>query len=149
MLTMKPFLSSLAALLLCLAAPLSASAPQKEKFNQGPWENEIGYAQAVRVGNLLYISGSTGSGPMPQALAQAMDGIQRSLAHYKLGFAHVVKENIYTTDIEALKAHKEVRKAYYKGDFPAATWVQVVRLFSPEQVIEIEVVAVISDKAAQ
>ncbi len=145
---MKCFFSPLAVLLLCLVAPLSASAPQKEKFNQGPWENEIGYAQAVRVGNLVYISGSTGSGPMPQAIGQAMGGIQRSLEHYKLGFANVVKENIYTTDIEALKAHKELRKAYYKGDFPAATWVQVVRLFNPEQVIEIEVVAVIPEKAA-
>lgn len=138
--------------LLCLfllAVPLAAEAPLKDVYHAGPWENEIGYSQAVRVGNMLYISGSTGQGPMPQALSQAMESIRHTLAHYKLGFQHVVKETIYTTDIEALKTHKELRRVYYKGDYPAATWVQVVRLFSPEQVIEIEVVAMLPDKEAR
>jgi 2-iminobutanoate/2-iminopropanoate deaminase len=51
-----------------------------------------------------------------------------------LTFAHVIKENLYTTDIEA-------RKAFYQNDFPAATWVQVQQLFVPELKVEVEWIA--------
>lgn len=136
---MKPTLLFLLAL---LAVAASAQDLRKEKFNLGPWENEIGYAQAVRVGDTLYVSGSVGAGPMPGAIDAAFGTIQKTLAHYGLDFRNVVKENAYTTDIEALKAANDVRKKYYGADFPAATWVQVVRLFQPENVLEVEVVAV-------
>jgi enamine deaminase RidA (YjgF/YER057c/UK114 family) len=119
---------------------------EKHKFNLGPWENEIGYAQAVRVGNVLYVSGSVGGGAMPDAIKQAYDTIGRTLAAYRLGFQHVVKENIFTTDLDALKANKEVRKTYYQGDFPTSSWVQVSRLYNPLYVFEVEIVAVFPDE---
>ncbi|MBK9989953.1 MAG: hypothetical protein IPP19_04230 [Verrucomicrobia bacterium] len=119
---------------------------EKQKFSLGPWENEIGYVQAVRVGNVLYVSGSVGGGAMPDAIKQAFDTIGRTLAAYQLGFQHVVKENTYTTDLDALKANKDVRKTYYQGDFPAGTWVQVSRLYNPENIIEVEVQAVFPDE---
>jgi enamine deaminase RidA (YjgF/YER057c/UK114 family) len=124
------------------AATPNLPPPAKQRFNLGPWENEIGYAQAVRVGNTLYVSGSVGGGEMPAAIRQAFDTIARTLSAHHLGFEHVVKENVFTTDIEALKAHKEVRNAYYKADYPAATWVQVARLYDTQHVIEVEVIAV-------
>lgn len=119
---------------------------EKHKFNLGPWEDEIGYVQAVRVGNVLYVSGSVGGGAMPDAIKQAYDTIGRTLAAYRLGLQHVVKENIFTTDLDALKAYKDVRKTYYQSDFPAGTWVQVSRLYNPEYVIEVEVQAVFPDE---
>ena len=134
-------------ILTLLSAPLPAQDLHKEKFNLGPWENEIGYAQAVRVGNTLYISGSVGSGTMPEAINAAFGAIKQTLAHHGLDFRHVVKENAYTTNLDALKTAKDVRKAYYGTDFPAATWVQVARLFNPEFVLEVEVIAVFPDAA--
>lgn len=146
-LPMKHLLRAFIALIVlgCLSA--HAEGLKKEKFSRGPWENDIGYAQAVRVGNTLYVSGSVGAGPMPQAIEQAFGAIKETLAHYNLDFSNVVKENAYTTDLEALKAHAGVRRAFYGEDFPAATWVQVVRLFSPDYVLEVEVVAVFPDSA--
>jgi enamine deaminase RidA (YjgF/YER057c/UK114 family) len=133
--------------LLAMTGILHAQDLRKEKFNRGPWEDEIGYAQAVRVGNTLYISGSTGSGNMPDAIRSAFTAIKETLAAYHLDFRHVVKETAYTTDIEALKAANEVRKAYYGSDFPAATWIQIDRLFTPETVLEVEVIAVFPEPA--
>ena len=130
------------------ATALPAQDLRKEKLNLGPWENEIGYAQAIRVGNTLYISGSVGTGAMPEAINSAFGSIKATLAHYGLDFRHVVKENAYTTDIEALKAAQDVRKAYYGIDFPAATWVQVGRLYMPEAVLEVEVIAVFPESPA-
>jgi len=90
---------------------------------------------------------------MPDAIKQAFDTIGRTLAAYRLGFQHVVKENISTTDLDALKANLAIRKTYYHGDYPAASWVQVSRLYNPEYVIEVEVQAVFPEenkaKAAQ
>ena len=127
---------------LALASIVSAQDIQKEKFSLGSWENDIGYAQAVRVGDTLHISGSVGAGAMPDAIRQAFGALKETLAHYSLDFRHVVKETIYTTDIEALKAAQNVRKTYYGTDFPAATWVQVSRLYEPDHVIEVELTAI-------
>jgi enamine deaminase RidA (YjgF/YER057c/UK114 family) len=123
-----------------------APAIKKDKFHLGPWEHDIGYTQALRVGNTLYLSGSVGGGEMPGAIKQAYDAIARTLAAHRLGFGHVVKENVFTTHLDALKEHKAVRAQYYGTDFPAATWVQVSRLFQPEYVIEVEVIAVFPDE---
>lgn len=123
-----------------VAAPLPV--PAKEKFHLGPWEDEIGYAQAVRVGNTLYVSGAVGAGEMSAAIKSAYGEIERTLAAYRLTFAHVVKENVYTTNLDDFIQHKAERRAYYGTDFPAATWVQVSRLYRPNFVLEVEVVAV-------
>jgi enamine deaminase RidA (YjgF/YER057c/UK114 family) len=46
-----------------------------------------------------------------------------------------------TTDIDALAQNNEVRKAFYKGDYPAASWMQVTRLLMPSALVEVEVIA--------
>ena len=52
-----------------------------------------------------------------------------------------MKENVYTTDLDAFKASKELRKTYYADSLPAATWVQVQRLYLPSLVLEVELTA--------
>jgi 2-iminobutanoate/2-iminopropanoate deaminase len=149
---MKKSLVSFLPLLLVAASLCAADAPEKvsveqsalrtDKFMLGDWENDIGYRQAVRVGNTLYISGTVGAGEMPAAIRSAYSTLRRTLAHYGLGFQDVVKENIYTTKLDALKANLAIRREFYGTDFPAATWVQVDRLYEPGHVIEVELVAV-------
>lgn len=124
------------------AAAAAESALEEGKYREGPWEDDIGYRQAVRSGNTLYISGSVGEGAMPDAIRGAYTTLEKTLKAYGLGFADVVKENIYTTNLDALKENLAVRKTFYKGEFPAATWVQVQRLYEPSHVIEVELIAV-------
>ncbi|AOS43274.1 Endoribonuclease L-PSP [Lacunisphaera limnophila] len=135
-------------LLLCLlavtalAAADPAPAPKIEKFKLGDWEDDIGYRAAVRVGDTLYISGIAAAGPMPAAIASVYGELKSVLAAHGLTFAHVVKENLHTTDLEAVKAHQPLRRAWYGQDFPAATWVQISRLYQPDQILEVELIAV-------
>ena len=105
-------------------------------------EQDLGYCQAVRVGDTLHISGSVGAGAMPEAITQAYAQIEATLAAHGLSFADVVKETVFTTDMEALIAHQDVRKAYYGAIFPASSWVQVERLYLSEFTIEVEATAV-------
>ncbi len=104
-------------------------------------ETQIGYCQAVRVGNTLHISGSVGKGEMPDAIRKAYGEIRETLKANGLDFRDVVKENVYATDLDAFIRNKDVRKEFYGTDFPAATWVQVQRLYTPSLVLEVEVTA--------
>ena len=67
--------------------------------------------------------------------------LERSLQQFGATFQNVVKENLYTTDIEAMKKYNDARKVFYKGDFPAATWVQISRLFMADAKLEVELIA--------
>lgn len=123
----------------CGAAP---PRPQPSCFHKSAAaETEIGYCQAVRSGNRLYISGTVGQGEMPAAMESVYERLKQTLEANGLTFRNVVKENVYTTDLEAFKGSKDIRKSFYGPTLPAATWVQVQRLFSPSFVLEVELIA--------
>jgi enamine deaminase RidA (YjgF/YER057c/UK114 family) len=104
-------------------------------------ETDIGYCQAVRVGNTLHISGSVGRGEMAAAMHGAYDELKQTLSANGLDFRNVVKENVFATDLDAFIRNKDIRKEYYGTTFPAATWVQVQRLYLPALVVEVELTA--------
>jgi enamine deaminase RidA (YjgF/YER057c/UK114 family) len=134
---------ALSALLLlggCAAAPVGGKAHGCFHRNEAV-EKEIGYCQALRSGNRLYISGIPGQGEMPAAMRSVYDRLKLVLEANGLGFADVVKENVYATDLDAFIKAKDLRKDYYGETVPAATWVQVQRLYTPALVVEIELVA--------
>ena len=123
-----------------------AQAPTKEKFHFNKnSEDEYGYAQAVKVGNTIYISGVAGRGPMDQAIANVYRGLERTLQHYGATFENVVKENLYTTNMDEMIKHQKIRRDFYKNDYHAASWVQISRLFMPDAVLEVEVIAVVKE----
>ncbi|KAA9354920.1 RidA family protein [Larkinella humicola] len=120
------------------------NAIEKQKFHFGKaGEDGAGYAQAVRVGKTIYISGTVGGGEAASALTNVYKGLQKTLAFYGATFQNVVKENLYTTNIEEMKKHNDVRKKYYNNDFPAATWVQIQRLYEETALVEVELVAML------
>ncbi len=123
--------------------PSPANAIAKEKFNlDKAGEDEVGYAQAVKVGSTIYISGSVGEGKdMRTQLRQAYESIGKSLAKYGATFQNVVKENVFATDLDQMIKHKDVRRDFYKGDWPAASWVGVQRLYVPALLVQVEVIA--------
>lgn len=116
----------------------------KEKWH---WNNPLkqdttaGYVQVVKVDNVLYISGAVATEVTPEGITKVYRALERSLKSFGATFQNVVKENLYTTDIEAMKKYNNSRKLFYKNDFPAATWVQVSRLYMPEAKLEVELIA--------
>lgn len=117
---------------------------QKQKFhfdNANKQDTSAGYAQAVRVDNVLYISGTVARDVTPEGITRVYSTLQKTLEHYGASFQNVVKENLYTTDMEAMKKYNDARKIFYKGDFPAATWMQINRLFMHDARLEVELIA--------
>jgi 2-iminobutanoate/2-iminopropanoate deaminase len=141
---MKQTITIIALLLLATVYTAHAQQPniEKKKFHWGrDQDTTAGYAQAIKVDNVLYISGTVSRDVTPEGVRNVYTALERTLQHYGATFQHVVKENLYTTDIEAMKLNNFVRKQFYKGDFPAATWVQISRLYMPDAKLEIELIA--------
>jgi len=127
----------------------SRTFSQETKIKKEKWhwnkaskqDTTAGYAQVLKVDNILYISGVVTNDITPEGITSVYNNLKASLASYGATFENVVKENLYTTDIEAMKKFNYVRKGYYKNDFPAATWVQIQRLYMPKAKLEIELIA--------
>jgi 2-iminobutanoate/2-iminopropanoate deaminase len=123
----------------------------KQVFHLNPYEKDFGYSQAVLIDKTLYISGSVAvdqngrlvaPGDMAGQMRAAYTNIRRTLAAHGAGFNEVVKETIYTTNMDALLKASDLRFEYYdKERLPTISWVQVQRLVDPGFMVEIEVVA--------
>ena len=128
------------------AAPLRI----KQAFHLNGYEKDFGYSQAVLIDKTLYVSGTAAvdangrlvaPGDMAGQLRAAYANIRRTLAANGAEFGEVVKETIYTTDMDALLKASDVRFEYYdKERLPTVSWVQVQRLVDPGFLVEIEVV---------
>jgi enamine deaminase RidA (YjgF/YER057c/UK114 family) len=119
---------------------------KKEKFNiNKSGEDEIGYTQAVKVGNTIYVSGAVGWGKMQDAFKLVYDELDKTLKAYGANFTYVVKENLYSTMLDSVIKYKEIRRKYYNNDFPAATWIEVKRLYDPGLILEVEIIAVLPE----
>ena len=135
-------------LLLNSALDAQENTIKKEKFHwgRGDQDTTAGYAQAVKVDNMIYISGTVAREVSAEGIKRVYEALEKTLQHYGATFQNVVKENLYTTDIEAMKQYNAARKAFYKGDFPAATWVQISRLYMADAKLEIELIAFLPKK---
>jgi 2-iminobutanoate/2-iminopropanoate deaminase len=124
-----------------------ASSRKITEYHLGPWEKDIGYSQAIRVGNRLIVAGTIGAAPdardMESQMRNAYQAIEKTLHAHGVSFNNVVSEHIHTTDMDALIRCQETRKKIYGGRLPAATWVQIERLYVKEALLEIEVEAVL------
>jgi 2-iminobutanoate/2-iminopropanoate deaminase len=133
------------ALLSCsVATAAEAATPSQpiERQQINEWEAEIGYVAITRVGDTLYLSGIACSGAdMKTAVGQCYRTAEKLLAKYGASTERIVKETVYTTDIEALKKCIPDRKTFFKdGKYPAATWVEVRRLFEPRHLLEVDLI---------
>jgi len=117
---------------------------KKEKWHWGnalQQDTSAGYVQVVKIDNVLYISGAVARDVTPEGITRVYQSLDRSLKSFGASFQNVVKENLYTTDMEAMKKYNDARKVFYKGDFPAATWMGVSRLFMADAKLEVELIA--------
>jgi 2-iminobutanoate/2-iminopropanoate deaminase len=124
-------------------------ATVKEKWHWGNAQKQnesAGYAQVVKAGNTVYISGIPTADLSPKGIAEVYKTLGKCLNAFGASSKDVVKETLYTTDIETMKKYNRSRKEFYKGDFPAATWVQVSRLYEPDSRLEIELIALFPGK---
>lgn len=145
---MKRIQNTFLALLFSTALTAQQNDISKEKHHWGTITQDTtwGYAGVVKVGNMLYLSGETGQGSFSEQVKNVYSSIENNLKKFGATFQNVIKENLYTTNMDSMKYFDYIRKPFYKGDYPAATWVQISRLFVPECALEVEVIAQLPEK---
>jgi enamine deaminase RidA (YjgF/YER057c/UK114 family) len=117
-----------------------------------PWEEIIGYSRAVKIGNVVEISGTTassdngivGKNNLYEQTKFILEKVSTVLAEAGATMEHVVRTRMFLTNIteweEAAKAHGE----FFKNIKPVTTMVEVSNLIDADMLIEIEVSAIIS-----
>lgn len=115
------------------------------------WEDKVGYCRAVRIGNIIEVSGTTsvdgdsliGKDDLYSQTKFIVLKIEKALQNAGAELTDVVRTRMYVTDIskweEAAKAHAE----FFGTIKPATTMVEVSSLIDPDMLIEIEASAVI------
>src|SRR5450631_4625720 len=106
----------------CDREPEPPAARVKQVFHLNPYEKDFGYSQAVLIDKTLYISGSAAAdengqlvapGDMAGQMRAVYANIRRTLAAHGTGFGEVVKETIYTTNMDALVKASDLRFEYF------------------------------------
>lgn len=115
---------------------------QKLRRNK-PLEDQLGYTQAIKTGNTIYVSGTMAQGYMADQLQEIMSNIKSDLQKYGATMQNVVKQTIYTTDMDSLLVNKVILKSFYNGDYPTSSIVEVKKLLLPQFKVQVEVTAVL------
>jgi enamine deaminase RidA (YjgF/YER057c/UK114 family) len=120
----------------------------RRKFSSGvKWESIVGYSRAVRVGDRIYVTGTTatdensnvvGSGDAYAQAVQAIRNIERALKALDAGLENVVRTRMFVTDISRWEEYGRAHGEFFGEILPATTMVQVSKLIDPRMLIEIE-----------
>jgi aminoacrylate peracid reductase len=118
----------------------------------GRWSDRLTFSPAIRVGNLLFISGTTatdenlkivGIGDIAEQTRQIFRKWELILRAAGASFDNIVETTDYYVTLEGYARTADVRREFFRPPFPAATGVQVAGLIRPEALIEIKGIAVL------
>jgi enamine deaminase RidA (YjgF/YER057c/UK114 family) len=127
---------------------------QRKNFSSGKhWEPIVEYLRAVRLGDFIYVSGTTatekevgsiiGAGNPYAQTTQIIKNIQMALQAVGASLKDVVRTRMYVTDINNWKKVGQAHAEFFKQIRPASTLVEVSHLINPEILVEIEVDAIV------
>lgn len=128
---------------------------ERRSYSSGTkWESVVGYSRAIRIGNQIFVTGTTatdesgdivGVGDPYAQTVQVIGNIERALKALGATLKSVVRTRMFVTDISRWEEYGRAHGEFFAEIRPCATMVEITRLVDPRMLIEIEVDAVISE----
>lgn len=127
----------------------------RQQYQTGtPWEPRLGYSRAVRVGQVVHVSGTTATNdqgviiaredPYGQAV-QTLKNIQAALQALGADLKHVVRTRVYVTNMDQWEEVARAHFEFFGTVRPTCSLLGVNALVVPEMLVEIEVEAIIAE----
>lgn len=129
--------------------------PNREKIGSGsPWEDKVGYSRAVKVGNIIEVTGTVaddhgqvmGENDPYLQTCYAIEKIKGVLESLGAQLNDVVRTRMFVTNIENWESIGRAHADYFKEIKPATTMVEVSRLIDDRYLVEIEATAIIASE---
>lgn len=126
---------------------------KRENFSSGaPWEAVVGYSRAVKIGNVIEVSGTTavedgqliGLGDAYLQTKTILQKIEKVLLQAGSSMEEVVRTRMYVTDISQWEAVGRAHGEFFKNIRPATAMVEVSALIESDMLVEIEATAIIT-----
>ncbi|MDJ1499014.1 RidA family protein [Xanthocytophaga agilis] len=125
--------------------------PRQNILTGSPWEDKMGYCRAVRIGNIIEVSGTVAivdgeKVKADDAYAQTqniLERIEKVLEQAGATMKDVVRTRIFTTDITQFDNIAKAHGTYFKDIKPTTSLYEISKLVAPEYMVEIEFTAIV------
>ena len=128
---------------------------KRTNFSSGAkWEDLVGYSRAVKVGNIIEVTGTVavdennklvGENSAYEQTLYILQKIEQVLIRAGASMKDVIRTRIYVTDISRWEEYGKAHGEFFSGIKPCTTMVEVKGLIDPSFLVEIEASAIITE----
>ncbi len=126
---------------------------RKNILTGSPWEDKMGYCRAVRIGNIVEVSGTVAivDGEKVKAddvhaqTLNILERVEKVLEELNVSMKDVIRTRIFTTDINTFEAVATAHASFFKDIKPTTGFYEISKLVAPEYLVEIEFTAVVAE----
>jgi enamine deaminase RidA (YjgF/YER057c/UK114 family) len=121
---------------------------ERRRYSSGTkWEPIVGYSRAVRVGDRIYVTGTTATDEKGEIVGvndgyaqtvQTIKNIEHALHALDASLENVVRTRMFVTDISRWEEYGRAHGEFFREIMPTTTMVEVSKLIDPRMLIEIE-----------
>jgi len=118
------------------------------------WEDIVGYSRAVKVGNIIEVTGTVAVDENNKAIGIGdaylqtrfiLEKIEKILIEAGASMQHVVRTRMFVTDISSWQQYGKAHSEFFAQIRPCTSMIEVKGLISPDYLVEIEATAILNE----